>query len=219
MIYKLKKSYILLSVIFIFIFYISALNALDNNSWEALAPFPDGQKPGPGYTLITANGNNNVFVIAGAMSSTNNRHLYKYNYDNNTWTRLNSYGTNVFNRGSCGAWNGGNYIYALRGTANNYLLVYNIGNNVWTKVDNNMPRLANVGSSMVWGSGNYIYITESQLAYPLVRNFYAFNVANNVWTDLSDQESSGAGTSMTIDLTNNIIYASWGHTNSGNFKT
>lgn len=133
-----------------------------------------------------------VMYVMGSNSSLRDEDWYKYDVMTQTWTKLASPGWAGQPIGGFALWDGGDYIYAMRGNNSTEFKRYQISTNSWTALTASpVSRVANFQSTSNQSSTVQIYVpaNASGLAEDVIYTAlavnssvcYRYDVTSNVW--------------------------------------
>ncbi|MEM2619515.1 MAG: PKD domain-containing protein [Candidatus Hadarchaeales archaeon] len=133
-------------------------SALSHPAWTSKAPTPSAG----GYGQAAVGAGNYVYVVR-CYSATSAVQFWRYNPSTNSWTSLSTnLEAGTFRNGTCLAWDGGDYLYALAGARyedpdRRIFLRYSISGNSW-EVLPDTPGPQGAGDALCWsGHDGKIY--------------------------------------------------------------
>lgn len=155
--------------------------SIGSDSWSTLSEPPLPQSYGAAQRLI----GRNIYTLRGG----NTTSFWKYNIDTGLWTKpiTNIFGPKYagtvylpFSNGGSIVKGDGDNLYAARGLGDNLFVRYNRVTGEVTHMAP-VPHGMNTGSALSYDlDANEIYATTG-----ITRNFYKYSVANNSWTEMS----------------------------------
>ena len=210
-----------------------AAHSISNNTWSQKSYTP---AMGCGAVMVyggdkylyafTGNGTGNYFD-----PGTNKFYRYDMNFD--LWSDAPADAPSGVEPGSSLTWDGGNYIYALKGgtlTPTKVFWRYNISGNTW-EVMASTPQTVQAGASLAYpGFGDYIYSTRGGGRDYM--DFWRYKISGNTWEARASSPYSYNGQSFMVPAGNKLYtmmgdynfrpynFALWtGYSNSGVFTS
>ena len=168
---------------------------ISTNSWEYLASTPYAQ--GAGDAITWSGFDNKVYAIVGSREHNGASSAFlSYDPETDSWTSLPFLWTNT-DDGASLAWDGGEYIYALRGefdeiTPNGYFARFNLLNQTW-KLLASLPDPNGVGdggsllsiASSELEHDDYIYaLSGGSAAEAPGYGFFRYQISTNTWDEM-----------------------------------
>jgi len=124
----------------------------------------------------------------------NSANFFIYNTATDTWeTRANT-PANV-GAGGALAYDGGDYIYALKGAITNNFWRYSISGNTWVSLSTT-PDTVDTGGALAYAGGDYIYAFRGSNT----TTFWRYSISGNIWNEM-------ALTPKAVDTAGALAYA------------
>ncbi|MBN1367754.1 MAG: hypothetical protein JW967_07495 [Dehalococcoidales bacterium] len=130
----------------------------------------------------------------------------------NSWSSMANTPANIGVGGAL-AYDGNNYIYALRGNNSSSFYRYSISGNSWSSMANT-PANFGVDGDLVYDGSNYIYALRGANT----NEFYRYSISGNSWSGMANTPASiGVGADLAYDGSN-YIYALRGNNSSSFYR-